>query len=213
MLGTHVHLPSSFSISNVYWTISGLRPSPHFSLRLFGATDKHSSRGGLGGRARVVTLVGVLKGPTPMLLTAWIRILKRNSHVLQHKIFLIPLSLLSISSACLWVLMGGGVKHKVMSQNKQQIQVTRFNSYIFIYILTMSSVHVSEYNWGVLLELIYLIILPLISSNSQHILLRIKENPPNYYNHAKHTKNRLLDTQLKGYKRLQANFVGTSEHH
>lgn len=41
----------------------------------------------------------------------------------------------------------------------------------------MSSVHISEYNWGVLLELIYLIILSLISSISQHILLRIKENP------------------------------------
>lgn len=64
-----------------------------------------------------------------------------------------------------------------MSENKQQIQVTRFNSYIFIYILIMSSVHISEYNRGVLLELIYLIILPIISSISQHILLRIKENP------------------------------------
>lgn len=77
----------------------------------------------------------------------------------------------------------------------------------------MSSVHISEYNWGVLLELIYLIILSLISSISQHILLRIKEKPPNYYNHVLHSKNRLLDMKLRCYKRLQANFVDTSEHH
>jgi len=55
-------------------------PSPHFNLTELAPTVVSSSTGGYGGRARVVTLIGILNAPTPTEFTACTRTLKQKEH-------------------------------------------------------------------------------------------------------------------------------------
>jgi len=53
-------------------------PSPHFNLTELEPTFNSSSTGGYGGRARVVTRIGMLNAPTPTAFTACTRTLQRQ---------------------------------------------------------------------------------------------------------------------------------------
>ena len=72
-------LPLSLSISRQYCCMSGFLPSPHFTLRLLGPAAIHSSRGGTGGKERVLTFTTGLNPPTPILFTACTRTLQKKT--------------------------------------------------------------------------------------------------------------------------------------